>query len=595
MANHIDDSMGKESSLFYDQIYLAQCRNIESKSFCGRLFLTDFDRGDDGKKEEEHLRHSFLFFNFSIKPNRIIIEKDKDGKLKISFICAVKNVSICEHVWNPSEYKLSKDGRIISIKKIEGVLSDIQDGRIISIKKIEGVLSVIQDDHPQTDQPPPTTCDFSDKSHDDESAIKAVEINNYIDRLHEISRTYHIDLQLLIETMTVDRRQDFPHYSPPITEVIESDRVPASNGLLSVFQRNHYIVVSMNICSGYSNSLSITVAIPSDFLNQIIASCHVVGTNVLRTVSKYLQQLGGLLELGYDPSKIISRLIQQLLSKQRKSTDHQIDLSEDWVLVNYNASRALEVVQIDKSAQGVSEVLPIDWSAWSASRDLEVVSIDRSALRALEDVSIDRSRSSDWFELRELNEVSKNLFASSAREVVSSNCLEPDDSADITVPKEVKPFQDFSQCGPKNGLIRVWNFSGRVHQFWVSEDNQNLFYNRLSNLDSLYNPELKVLFNLSIIHSLEVYEIPSTGLYIIVIHSGGQIYLSGFSSESAIAIFATFQITSYSNQDVFISIEYISESIFKCVFSDGTEKTFSIELLTSYWGSYCVLNQVLYA
>jgi len=374
----------------------------------------------------------------------------------------------------------------------------------------------------------------------------------------------------------------------------------------------------MDICSGYSNSLSITVAIPSDFLNQIITSCHVVGTNVLRTVSKYLQQLGGLLESGYDPSKIISCLMQQMSSKLRRSTYQKINLSEDWVHVDLDESRALEVVQFDESALRDLNVLPIDWSAlrdlnvlpidWSALRDLNVLPIDWSALRDLNVLPI------DWSALRDLNVLPIDWSA-------SQNLLElspPDDSPDITVAKEVKPFQNFSQCGPtgpqgttgltgpqgetgltgpqgetgltgpKNEVIEVLAFFGRKHYFWVL--NNDLFYNRLTTNGSLDNPDLKVEFNLLNISSLKVYEIRSTGLYIILIYSGGQSYLSGFSSESATAIFATFQITCYSNPKVFVSIECISGGRFKCVFSDGTEKMFSIELLKSYWGIKEVFN-----
>ncbi len=158
----------------------------------------------------------------------------------------------------------------------------------------------------------------------------------------------------------------------------------------------------------------------------------------------------------------------------------------------------------------------------------------------------------------------------------------------IVVASDVRSYQDFSQCGP---LKEPTTFSGMRHVFTVSDDSSSMFYYWIKK-DGEYrlNPNIPVEFGIFDIRSLKVYEL-STGVYLIVIQTNsGQTYLSGYLSTNETPIFATFQITSNLEQKQFQSFEHVSGTVFKCFFSDRTEKTFSIES-----NLYATIKEVLNA
>ena len=153
---------------------------------------------------------------------------------------------------------------------------------------------------------------------------------------------------------------------------------------------------------------------------------------------------------------------------------------------------------------------------------------------------------------------------------------------------DVKANEDFRLEEPNRTFSLVKNFSGQKHDFFVSEDGPIIFYNQKSgNIRSSPNQvdfgtpvrsTAQVQFGIIDIRSLTVYQL-SEGVYLIVIHTSlGQTYLSGYLSTNSTPIFTTFQITSHSNQKKFQSFEHDSgTTVFRCFFSDATERTFSIE------------------
>jgi len=159
--------------------------------------------------------------------------------------------------------------------------------------------------------------------------------------------------------------------------------------------------------------------------------------------------------------------------------------------------------------------------------------------------------------------------------------------------KDVNHHQEFARCGPPEesttvDINTVTTFSGMQHSFTVSDDSKSMDY-RLKNAGKYpLNPDFRVHFGIVNICSLKVYEL-SDGVYLIVIQTNsGQTYLSGYLSTNATPIFATFQITSNLEQKQFQSFKHVSGTVFKCFFSDGTEKTFSIES-----ASYATIKEVL--
>jgi hypothetical protein len=156
--------------------------------------------------------------------------------------------------------------------------------------------------------------------------------------------------------------------------------------------------------------------------------------------------------------------------------------------------------------------------------------------------------------------------------------------------KDVNHRQEFALCGPVEESITssetVLTFSGRNHMFTVLPEVFSIVYKRI-NWDSQHNIDNQVQFGIIDICSLEVYEL-FDGAYLIIIQTeSGQTYLSGYLSTNATPIFATFQITSNLDDKRFKSFEHVSGTVFTCFFSDGTQKTFSIE---SGW--YATINEV---
>lgn len=150
--------------------------------------------------------------------------------------------------------------------------------------------------------------------------------------------------------------------------------------------------------------------------------------------------------------------------------------------------------------------------------------------------------------------------------------------------KDVNHRQEFARCGPPEESITssetVLTFSGKNHMFTVSDDSKSMYYR-------IKNQDFQVKFGIIDISSLKVYAL-STGVYLIIIQTNsGQTYLSGYLSTNRTQLFATFQITSNLEEKRFQSFEHVSGTVFKCFFSDGTEKTFSIE-----FDSYATIKEV---
>ena len=156
--------------------------------------------------------------------------------------------------------------------------------------------------------------------------------------------------------------------------------------------------------------------------------------------------------------------------------------------------------------------------------------------------------------------------------------------------KDVEFNQGFAQRGPSKesitGSKTVDTFTGTNQLFTVSPDSKSIFY-QPKNPGKL-NKKFQVEFSITRILTLTVYEL-SEGVYLIMIHTSlGQTYLSGYLSTNATPIFATYQITSNLDDKRFKSFEHVSDTVFTCFFSDGTEMTFSIES-----GSYATINKLL--
>ena len=156
---------------------------------------------------------------------------------------------------------------------------------------------------------------------------------------------------------------------------------------------------------------------------------------------------------------------------------------------------------------------------------------------------------------------------------------------------DVNPYGDFRLKEPDRTSSvmekkTVITFSGMGYVFTVLDD-LAIVYNQIKCF-SPHNTPMNVQLGIINISSLKVYEL-LTGVYLIVIQTTlGQTYLSGYLSTNTTPSFATFKITSNLEEKRFQSFEHVLGTVFTCFFSDGTQKTFSIES-----GSYATITEVL--
>jgi hypothetical protein len=273
--------------------------------------------------------------------------------------------------------------------------------------------------------------------------------------------------------------------------------------------------------------VSLILTVPKDVIIEIANFRHVNGEDVLSNVSLLFNQYVALLQLDYKPSKTALVL-----------SDAVCDNSHKFILRFCHQMRLI-ISRLERRA-----------SSENATADFEIVKYD--------------------------NRIAPCVDASSAV-------------------KDVNRRQEFARCGPveestTGGNIKtVKRFSGRQYRFTVSDDSKSIVYTRLD-WNSPCNIENDVQFGITNISSLTVYEL-LTGVYLIVIQTKfGQTYLSGYLSTNATQVFTTFQITSNLEERRFQSFEHVSGTgtVFKCLFSDNTERTFSIE-----YDSYAKIKELL--
>ena len=235
-------------------------------------------------------------------------------------------------------------------------------------------------------------------SHDDGSATPDSEFfeSNAVLALlnHTVSQRFAMSA---LQTASIFLQSGIVSASETLLPVLQSGIVSASETLLPVLQ-NDCIVLEVNFCLGNSVTCAGTFAIPIGVMEEMIDFFRAVSPDVLATVSDCIQQLGGLLVLGYEHSKtalvvsdefcdngcqfaskmfdqiqlFISWMMQQILSKQSESTVPQNDWSEEedptgWLFVNWPEPSALDLVSSNcsractlKSAEEYFDVIGCD-------------------------------------------------------------------------------------------------------------------------------------------------------------------------------------------------------------------------------------------
>ena len=308
-----------DNTSFYEKIYLASFYNPQSGYFCGHLFIVGFQRVD-GDNEPREYRHSFLFFKFDTKPTKITIQrqtngdqKQTNGELKISFI-GDKNRILFEQVWLSSEYELSEDGSvlrtIVKKKMIVNVSSNVQidngegasalqaDVQPLSVNSRTDGSAILASEVSESDNGEGASASQTDvqplsvDSHDNGSATQAsknVESNPVLALLnHTVSQRFEMSA---LQTA-----------SEALLPVLQSGIVSASNSPATVIRINQPIIFFANVCVNDENLL-VEISIPSTVIESMIKFFRAVGPNVLGTVSRLINQLTGLLQLDYKPSK----------------------------------------------------------------------------------------------------------------------------------------------------------------------------------------------------------------------------------------------------------------------------------------------------
>ena len=561
-----NDNLKKdENGSLYCQIYLASFYNTNSGSFCGHLFLMKSHDVDNEEEQVVH-RYSFLFFEFISKPTRITIEKQTDGKLKISFIHNVDTV-LFEQVWNPSEYVMEEESghlkSIVKKKMIDGVSSDIPmiDESAQVVKVVPSNTSASRDfDVVPNNRSASNALEVVPSNRSATHALEFVSIGSgagvstlpknvpppeavgrslvnpnklfmfqkqYQQMLEQIMRQYEM-LQQIMSRGKVDPRLCFPQCDYCMkqsaknarnvfgrTPVITFDNRSVSDSISPprVIKSDDIDMCIKFPVNGVAVSLILTV--PKDVIGEIAYMYRVNDQYVLGTVSRLINQYVALLQLDCDPSKTS-------------------------IVLSDNRHRFL---------------------LWICHQMRLIIS------------RLKRRASSE--------------NATSCVRIAT--CVDASSAV-----KDVYHRQKFERCGPveesttRRNIKTVGTFSGMKYMFTVLEHSNQIVY-RLLNCDYPYSTEFFVQFDIVNVFSLKVYEL-LTGVYLIVIQTkSGQTYLSGYLSTNATACFATCQITSNLEERRFQSFEHISGTVFKCIFSDGTERTFSIES-----GSYATINEVFH-
>ncbi len=206
--------------------------------------------------------------------------------------------------------------------------------------------------------------------------------------IHQVSMTLGIDLKLLRETITgvsrgdVNIHQDFARCGPPMIKsahavevvgrtVVSQSVIEFSSNAISQVIKPSAVDVSMKLFVSHV-SLSVIITVPAQLVGEIINFCRANGPDVLRTISRCFEQIGGLLQLDNDPSKTALILCDAVSDNTHKfllwmfqkmkqiiSLLEQQSLSEDatgWEIVE-SVEQSVEVVSSNRSASSALELV----------------------------------------------------------------------------------------------------------------------------------------------------------------------------------------------------------------------------------------------
>ena len=319
----------------------------------------------------------------------------------------------------------------------------------------------------------------------------------FSERIHQVSMTLGINLELLKETITgvsrgddVNIHQDFARCGRPMIKstlavevvggtVVNQRTIKFSSNAISQVIKPSAVNVSMKL---FVNDVSFSVifAIPTQLVREIINLCRANGPDVLRTVSRCIEQIGGLLQLDYDPSKTALVLYDAVSDNSRKFLSWMFQKMKP--IISLLERRELSE---DATNWGIVE---------SVEQRIEVVSSNRSASSALVLVS---------------RESPEHLHS--------------------------RPSFDTE----KIDAVKLVNyFSNQKYTFEVHRDH----------ISFPMGPDtIPVNFGIPLgsIKKILVYQMKQS-IFLIVIHTvDEQIYLSGHSTSSTSPVFAKAQITSY--------------------------------------------------
>lgn len=422
------------------------------------------------------------------------------------------NASSASEIFSPSNG--SQSGGSAEVHSAEPVspVVEINDGTGASVSQV---------DVPQ----------LSVNSHDNESATLASEVVErnslqlneqqpltyghsavkFSERIHQVSMTLGINLELLKETITgvsrgddVNINQDFARCGRPMIKstlavevvggtVVNQRTIKFSSNAISQVIKHGAVNVSIKICVNCVN-FSVIFAIPAQAVEEIINFCRANGPDVLRTVSRCIEQIGGLLQLDYDPSKTALVLYDAVSDNTRKFLSWMFQKMKQIISL-------LERRELSEDATGWEIVECVTRVAPS----VEVVSSNRSASSALVLV------------LRE-----------------SPEHLHSRPSFDTGI----------------DGVNVVYSFSDKRYTYDVYDN--CIKY-------SIGPDTIDVNFGIPFgaIKKIVVYKMTNSVFLIVIRTFDEQIYLSGHSTSSTLPVFAKAQITSYSFSGERNLFEYI--------------------------------------
>lgn len=452
--------------------------------------------------------------NYTIQEDGVFIDcvkKIQSTDNPRQFVSSLKLKSLSEEKGSSNGSQSGGSAEVHSAERVSPVV-EINDGTGASVSQVDVPRLSVDSQTNGSATPAPEVVERNSLQLNEQQPLtyghSAVKFS---ERIHQVSMTLGINLEFLKETITgvsrgddVNIHQDFARCGRPMIKstlavevvggtVVNQRTIKFSSNAISQVIKHGAVNVSIKICVNCVN-FSVIFAIPAQAVEEIINFCRANGPDVLRTVSRCIEQIGGLLQLDYDPSKTALVLYDAVSDNTRKFLSWMFQKMKQIISL-------LERRELSEDATGWEIVECVTRVAPS----VEVVSSNRSASSALVLV------------LRE-----------------SPEHLHSRPSFDTGI----------------DGVNVVYSFSDKRYTYDVY-DNCIKYSIGPDTIDVNFG------IPFGAIKKIVVYKMTNSVFLIVIRTFDEQIYLSGHSTSSTLPLFAKAQITSYSFSGERNLFEYI--------------------------------------